>query len=213
MVLGGAVMKKPALAIALIVELILLAVILEGVSLVKANPFFKDNYCDISIHSPQNITYGTGNIILDFTAKTKDYILPEYDYFYSLDGEDFQSSIKVEDVQIVSEEEITNESIVPYTETILMGQAELSLLANGAHSIKVFSGHFVNGKINYVTADPYSATADFIILSGTASPSPEPTNYSGVRLSETEIIIGATIIVAIVIFGLGLLLYLIKSKR
>ena len=212
MVLGGAVMKKPALAIALIVELILLAVIIQEVSLVKANPFFKDNYCDISIHSPQNITYGTGNIILDFTAKTKDYILPEYDYFYSLDGEDFQSSIKVEDVQIVSEEEIANESIVPYTETVLMGQAELPLLANGSHSIKVFSGHFVNGKINYVTADPYSATAGFIVFSSTASPSPEPTDYNGVRLSETEVIIGGAFIVAIVIIGLGLLVYLIRKR-
>lgn len=44
------------------------------------------------------------------------------------------------------------------------------------------------------------------------SPSPFPTDYTGVGLSETEIIIGASIIVAIVIVGLGLLLYLIKRK-
>ena len=210
--LCGAVMKKASLAIAFIVELILLAVIIQEVSLVKANPFFKDNYCDISIHSPQNITYGTGNIILNFTARTKDFIAPEYDYFYSLDEQDFQYSVRVEDVQIVSEEEIANESIVPYTETVLMGQAELPLLANGSHSIKVFSGHFVNGKINYVTADPYSATADFIVFSSTASPSPEPTDYNGVRLSETEVIIGGAFIVAIVIIGLGLLVYLIRKR-
>ena len=205
-------LKKTVLTLAIIVGLVLLAVSMLRVDLIKANPFFKDNYCDISIRSPQNITYGTGSIILDFTARTKDYIPPEYDYFYSLDGEDFQSSIKVEDVQIVSEEEITNESIVPYTETILMGQAELPLLANGSHSIKVFSGHFVNGKINYVTAAPYSATADFIVISGTASPFPEPTDYTGVRLSETEVIIGGAFIVAIIIVGLGFLFYLIKRR-
>jgi hypothetical protein len=42
--------------------------------------------------------------------------------------------------------------------------------------------------------------------------SPEPANYTGVGLTETEIIIGASIIVAIVIVGLGLLVYLIKRK-
>ena len=205
-------LKKTVLTLAIIVGLVLLAVSMLRVDLIKANPFFKDNYCDISIRSPQNITYGTGSIILDFTARTKDYIPPEYDYFYSLDEQDFQYSVRVEDVQVVSEEEIANESIVPYTETILMGQAELPLLVNGSHSIKVFSGHFVNGKINYVTADPYSATAGFIVFSSTASPSPEPTDYNGVRLSETEVIIGGAFIVAIVIIGLGLLVYLIRKR-
>jgi hypothetical protein len=209
-------MKKRALALTLIVELVLLAVIVQRVSLAKANPFFKDNYCDISIHSPQNMTYDNGNIILDFTVKTLDNIPPSYDYFYSLDGQDIQSSVKVEDVQIVSEEEITNESIVPYTETTLMGEVELPLLTSGSHSIRVFSGHFVNGKINYITADPYSATANFIVISGSVSPSPKitpfPTNYIGVGLTETEIIIGGAIIMAIIIVGLGLLFYLIKRK-
>jgi len=205
-------MKKTTLTMTLLVELVLLAVIVQRISLVNANPFFKDNYCDISIHSPQNITYNNGNIILDFTAKTKDYIPPSYDYFYSLDGQDVQSSVKIEDIQIVGEEEITNESIVPYTETTLMGQAELPLLTNGTYNIKVFSGHFVNGKINYVTAAPYSATADFIVISGTASPFPEPTDYTGVGLTETEVIIGGAFIVAIIIVGLGLLFYLIKRR-
>ena len=190
-------MKRTALALTLIVGLVLLIVSVQRVSLIKANPyFFKDNYCDVSIHSPQNMTYGTGEIILDFTAKTKDYIPPSYDYFYSLDG-DIQSSVKVEDIQVVSEEEITNESIVPYTETTLKGQAKLPFLTDGTHSIKVFSGHFINGKINYITSEPYSATADFIVVSGTASPSSEPTNYTGVRASEAEFILGTIIAVAV----------------
>jgi len=57
------------------------------------------------------------------------------------------------------------------------------------------------------------------VLTPTPSPEPTiptspsfPTNYTGVRLSDTEVIIGASIIVAIVIVGLGLLLYLIKRK-
>jgi len=210
-------MKKTALALTLIIGFILLIVSVQRVSLIKANPyFFKENYCDVSIHSPQNMTYGTGNIILDFTVKTIDYIPPEYDYFYSLDGQDFQSNVKIENVQIVNEEEITNESIVPYTDTTLKGQAELPFLTNGTHSIMVFSGHFINGKIQYITSEPYSANAEFIVISGTASPSseptPSPTNYPGVGLSETEIIIGAVVTVIVILVGLGLLVYLIKRK-
>jgi hypothetical protein len=215
--LFGAVMKRTALALTLIVGFVLLIVSVQRVSLIKANPyFFKDNYCDVSIHSPQNMTYGTGNIILDFTVKTIDYVPPSYDYFYSLDGQDFQSSVKIEDVQIVSEEEITNESIVPYIDTTLKGRAELHFLSNGTHSVKVFSGHFINGKIHYITSDPYSATADFIVNSATVSSSPEPTlfptNYTGGGLSETEIIIGTAVTVIVILVGLGLLVYLIKRK-
>lgn len=203
---------KTALALTLIVGLVLLLVSVQRVGLIKANPFFKDNYCNISIHSPQNMTYDTGNIILDFTAKTLDNVPPSYDYFYSIDGQDIQSSVKIEDIQIVSEEEITNESIVPYTDTTLKGQAELPLLANGSHSIKVFSGHFVNGKINYVTADPYSATADFIVTSGTESLSPKPTSTPYNELAEQEVILGVAVTAVVVSVGLGLLLYRIKKK-
>ena len=158
------------------------------------------------------MTYDTGNIILDFTAKTLDNVPPSYDYFYSIDGQDIQSSVKIEDIQIVSEEEITNESIVPYTDTTLKGQAELPLLANGSHSIKVFSGHFVNGKINYITADPYSATADFIVTSGTESLSPKPTSTPYNELAEQEVILGVAVTAVVVSVGLGLLLYRIKKK-
>jgi hypothetical protein len=39
-----------------------------------------------------------------------------------------------------------------------------------------------------------------------------PTNYTGARLTETEIIIGAIITVAVISAGIGLLIYLIKRK-
>jgi len=206
-------LKKTVLALTLIVGLVLLAVIIQRVDLIKANPnFFKDNYCDMSIHSPQNMTYDTGNIILDFTAKTLDNIPPKYDYFYSLDGQDIESSVKIEDVQIVSEEEIANETIVPYTDTTLKGQAELPLFTNGSHSIRVFSGYFINGKIHYIAADPYSATVDFIVISGTATPSPEPTPYEESTSFPTSLVIASVIAAAVVLVGLVLLLYGIKRK-
>jgi hypothetical protein len=55
-----------------------------------------------------------------------------------------------------------------------------------------------------------------IIESQASTPTPETTPfstpYTGVGLTETEIIIGAAIVMAIIIVGLGLLLYLIKRK-
>ena len=46
----------------------------------------------------------------------------------------------------------------------------------------------------------------------TPSPTPFPTNYTGARLTETEIIIGAAIAAAVIGGGLGLLIYLTKRK-
>ena len=44
------------------------------------------------------------------------------------------------------------------------------------------------------------------------SPTPFPTDYTGVRISETEVIIGVAVTVAVLVVGLGLLLYLVKRK-
>jgi hypothetical protein len=42
--------------------------------------------------------------------------------------------------------------------------------------------------------------------------SPPPTPYSGAQITEQEIIIGVAIVAAVIIVGLGLLIYLIKRK-
>jgi hypothetical protein len=53
-------------------------------------------------------------------------------------------------------------------------------------------------------------------ITPTPTPSPAttpfPTNYTGVGLTETEVIIGAIIAAAVIVAGLGLLIYLIKRK-
>jgi hypothetical protein len=202
---------KIALEQALI--LALLFSVLAGtqmVNLAKANPnFMKGHYCNISIQSPQNITYKIENIRLNFTAKTHWNIPPLYFYFYSLDGQDMQSSVKIEDVQIVSEENITDDTSISYIETTLRGQAELPLLTNGQHIIKVFAGYFINETIHHANIDPYSATANFIVYTGTASPSPSPSppqqptetpeSKPGLFLPmETPYVIVAVIIVVVV---------------
>ncbi len=119
------------------------------------------------------MTYDTGNILLNFTAKTKDNIPPSYYYFYSIDGQDMQSSVKIEDVQIVSQEYITDDTLEPYTETTLRGQAELPALTNGPHSIRVFTGGFLRNGAIYpaqLDIDSFSATAWLFVGNASGSP-------------------------------------------
>ena len=168
-------MKKNSWALTLI--LLLLLVILVGaqiVSLISANFYpFKNPYCDISIESPRHLTtYDLANILLDFTAKTKDNIPPAYYYFYSLDGQDVQSSVMIENVQIINEEYITGDTLENYTETTLRGQMELPYLSNGPHSIRVFSGGILsNGTIYpaYMDIESFSKTVWFLVGTADAS--------------------------------------------
>ena len=144
-------MNRRALALSFISVLLLTMVsVTQIVSLTDANPdFMKSHYCNFSIQSPQHLTtYDTENILLNFTAKTQWNMPPSYPYFYSLDGQDLQSSVEIKNVKIVGTENITDDTILPYIETTLWGQAELSGLSNGPHSIRVFYGQYLaNGTI------------------------------------------------------------------
>jgi hypothetical protein len=187
LLLFGAVMKRTALPLTLILAIVAATVITQKVSLTEANFYpYKTPYCNISIQSPQHMrTYDTGNILLIFTAKTKDNIPPSYYYFYSIDGQDIQSSVKI-NVQIVSQEYITDDTLEPYTETTLRGQAELPSLTNGPHSITVFTGGFLRNGTIYpaqLDIDSFSATAWFFV--GTASGSPA-SSISGLTIVSPQ---------------------------
>jgi hypothetical protein len=169
--LFGAVMKRTALALTLILSLFSTIAVTQKISLTEANPnMIKQPYCDISIHSPQNIIYDTDNILLNFTVKTNYSIPPERVYFYSLEGQDMQSSGKIEDLQI-GEENITGDTIFPYIEYTIRGQAELPLLTDGPHSLKVFDGYFYGDGIIDWSGSRSAATAWFIVDTPSAEPS------------------------------------------
>mgnify|MGYP005865047101 FL=1 len=172
-------MKRTALALTLILGIVSATVITQRVGLTEANPeFMKGHYCNISIHSPQNMTYNTENILLNFTAKTQWNIPPSYFYFYNLDGQDMQSSVKIEDVQIVGEENITDDTSIPYIETTLLGQVELSGLSNGPHSIRVFTGQYLTNGTIYALHIDTSGTAWFFVDTAGASPSSASSSIS-----------------------------------
>jgi len=208
-------MKKTILE--LTVTWALLSSLLVGtqmVSLTDANPnFMKGHYCNITIQSPQNTIHYTETLFLNFTVKTHWNVPPLYFYFYSLDGQDLQSSVKIEDVQIAKEENITDDTSVPYIETTLRGQVELPWLTTGQHSIKVFAGYFINETIHHANIDPYSANANFIVNTGTASPSPAPSPESTLSSDPNfGSYTGLALLIVVAVF-VGLLLVYSKKRK
>ena len=119
------------------------------------------------------MTYDTEHILLNFTARTQWNMPPSYPYFYNLDGQDLQSSVEIKNVQIVGTENITDDTMIPYIETTLIGQATLSGLSNGPHSIRVFYGGYLGNGTIYAKLES-SVTAEFIINIEAELPSPSP---------------------------------------
>jgi hypothetical protein len=182
-------MKKKALSLTLIVALFSTIIATQRISLTEANPnMIKQTYCDISIQSPQHLmTYETGNILLNLTVKTN-YLIPSdldpWRYFYNIDGQDHDSSVEITDFQIIGEENITGDTIIPYIETTLRGQAELPLLANGPHSIKVFEGYISNDGTIMSRTEPFTATSWFFV--GTADLSSTYSSISNLTITSPQ---------------------------
>ncbi|MCW4044628.1 MAG: hypothetical protein NWE94_03820 [Candidatus Bathyarchaeota archaeon] len=146
-------MSNKALAIPFIWMLLLSVVVgTRIVYLAEANPIPPpDPYCNISIYSPQNKTYNTEPVRLSFAVKTN-YELGSYQYFYFLDGQDIQTSFKVEEIQ----------DFGPSAEYHHAGQAVLPTLSDGWHNVTVFIGYVdADGAIRTAEVDPLFATAHF----------------------------------------------------
>jgi hypothetical protein len=204
-------MKRTALALTLILALFLAVVGTQMVNLAEANPdLLKGLYCNISVQSPQNGTYNTAPVLLNFTVKNN-YVSGAYLYFYLLDGQDMQSSVKIEEIEIIGEETISNDTYVQYTEYTLKGQAVLSDLSDGPHNVTVFMGWVkADGVIYPANIDPFSATAIFNVDSTIKSPSPSP--------QETEpepfptIFVAASVAIVATGSGISAAYYLRRKK-
>ena len=181
------------------------------ISSAGANPnmFMKPRYCNISIQSPQNGTQNSAPILLNFTVKEWD-ISDVYAYFYILDGQDYQSGVKIEDIQFVGQETLSEEHAFSYVETTLKGQAVLPTLSDGAHNVKVFIGQVLgDGTIRPANVDPFSTTANFNVDSTTeSSPSLQETEQKSFPTTLVATASGASA----ALVCLGLLVYFKKYK-
>jgi hypothetical protein len=206
-------MKKTVLALTFILTLFSAAFCTQIISLAEANPnmFMKPRYCHISIQSPQNGTLNSAQILLNFTVEKCD-VSDVYSYFYILDGQDIQSGVKIEEIQFVGEETISNDAGFPYVETTLMGQAVLPNLSDGAHSMTVFIGEVLgDGAIRPANVDPFSATVSFNVDSAIQSPSPTPQENEQKPFPTTMVATASGVSTALAC--LGLLVYFKKRKR
>ena len=206
-------MKKTVLALTFILTLFSAAFCTQIISLAEANPnmFMKPRYCHITIQSPQNGTLNSGKILMNFTVKKWD-ISDVYSYFYILDGQDIQSGVKIEEIQFVGEETISNDAGFPYVETTLVGQAVLPSLSDGAHSMTVFIGEVLgDGAIRPANVDPFSTTVSFNVDSTIQSPCPAPQETVSAPLPTTLVATMSGVSAALAC--LALLVYFKKRKR
>jgi hypothetical protein len=170
----------------------------------------KPRYCNISIQSPQNGTQNAAPILLNFTVKEWD-ISDAYSYFYILDGQAYQSGVKIEEIQLVAQENLSEEHVFSYVETTLAGQVVLPSLPDGAHNVTVFIGQaLVDGAIRPANVDPFSTTSNFNVDS-TIQSSPPPQETEPKPFPTTLVATASGTSVAAVI--IGLLFYLKKRNH
>jgi hypothetical protein len=204
-------LKRTAFALTLILGLFLAAIGTLMINFAGANPnaFIKPRYCHISIQSPQNGTQNAAPIFLNFTVK--EWAISDfYAYFYILDGQDYQSGVKIEDIQFVGQETLSEEHAFSYVETTLEGQVVLPSLPDGAHTVTVFIGQVLgDGTIRPANVDPFSTTANFNVDSTTeSSPSPQENEQKPFPTTLVATASGASAAVVC----LGLLVYFKKHK-
>jgi hypothetical protein len=194
LVLLGAVMKKTALALALIIWAIfsLLAVESQTIILVRGNAVWPIG--SIHIDAQEAILYSS-TITLSYSAVfPSDFgisALGRKWIVYSLDG--------AENVTVYDEYNALK---------FYNGSFTLSGLSSGLHHIDIYSknGTFMWGTPSLSGWCDAEDTASFTIDLSGKSPTPTP------QLAEQEAILGIAVTVTVVCVGLGLLFYLIKRK-
>lgn len=145
-------MKRTAITLSLILAL-LIVVIVQSCNFVRANPVYpKPGYDIVSIQSPQNKTYNTDNIPLNFTCRTN--FNPDYlAWCYTLDGNAtilygavWNALLKIEQKvvgQVLISDDSPNpglEPYPPYTEYTIECNSVLPTLAAGWHNVTVYRG-------------------------------------------------------------------------
>jgi hypothetical protein len=185
-------------------------------------------YPEIAVTSPvQNGPYSQNDVWLNLTV-TKPSNWTDFDgqlkyVAYLMDGSR-TSLIDSLPYDSVGETRVAVEDPLGIVNSPLEFNLTIKLegLSEGNHHVDVAAEGIVkNGESDVPVGVVYDDTIYFTVT-GESSPSPTPTpspkaspfptNYTGARLTETEIIIGAIITAAVISAGIGLLIYLIKRK-
>jgi len=204
-VLGGAKVKKAALALAVLLVIFISSVAeAEFDNFVAANPYPYTNctssFVTVSVVSPENKTYDTNTILLNITAGAYPGV---WFLEYSLDGAEYMEIALGHPLAHI------------LTESILIEQ-----LPKGPHTIEVKASAMANDEDGLVIA--YSKVYFTITknLEPTSEPTPtlpnfgptSPPSQETALTQEQLVALGLAATVAVLAVGLGLLVYLVKRK-
>jgi hypothetical protein len=188
LVLYGAVMKKVTFAAALIFALM----ILMSFEIYFVNEAFCTGSLVVTVDSPQDIVYTSSSVAISISASDPANLTGPESVAYSLDGEP----------QVII-------ATAPLGVHSLDGSAVLSL-PNGVHEIVGVRITWHNGTADGIFfSEPVHFTVDSPIDYVPTSPTPLPSEQPQLGI---EAILGVAVTVAVVVIGLGLLVYLIKRK-
>jgi hypothetical protein len=212
-------MKRRYALFAVIFTTLMLTVGMQVVEVVDANPLppsWMNPKMSITIQSPQNGTDNALPVFVNFTVQCswqfslnntgQDWLRS---FYYVLDGQNMSySGINFTETQLTGTYPTDSDHYFDYS-----GQAYLTNLTAGIHSITVYYGVLVNvgTPAEFIVYNPsWSATSQFYVNTET-TPSPLPSPQ------ETESFPTATVAavstVAVVVVGAGLLVYFKKRKR
>jgi len=204
-VLGGAKVKKAALALAVLLVIFISSVVeAEFDNFVAANPYPYTNcnssFVTVSVVSPESKTYDTNTILLNITAGAYPGV---WFLEYRLDGAEYMEIALGHPLAHI------------LTESILIEQ-----LPKGPHTIEVKASAMANDEDGLVIA--YSKVYFTITknLEPTSEPTPtlpnfgptSPPSQETALTQEQLVALGLAATVALLAVGLGLPVYLVKRK-
>ena len=209
-------MKKTAFAITIVSGLIVLLVLgVQFIQLVEANGIRVLELCNgppiITVESPLNKELFTFNaVVISFTLTR-----PSYNWTSSSGISNSVVSVDViVDGIFYRSVYVDSELLVPFSYSL-----NLTDLQNGAHSLQLdanCTGVASYSGIGFYVEDSvtsYNALSDvvsFTVYAPEATPSPEPTPEP--ESFPTSLVMASSFTVAVVLVGIGLLLYGIKRK-
>lgn len=183
-------------------RVLVLALLLSAVAggqflrLGKANPL-PDIDPRITIENPQNVTYNVNTITINFTVASNWGVYP---LFYSLDGRKMEP---IENMTIISQEDIHAGFSPPVDRTTLKGSCVLSNLSEGRHNMTFYliTPREISLYRTYEKGEIlHSATTEFMI-----------DNFSLTDPLPMTLVAASAVSVAVV--SVGFIVYFVEARR
>ena len=214
-------MKRKIAIVSVVASAVLVLLVgMQVVEVADSNPLppsWMNPKMSITIQSPQNGTDNALPVFVNFTAQSSgDFSLSDNQtqdwiraFFYVLDGQNMSSSsgVNFTETQLTATHPTDRDHYYDFS-----GQAYLTNLAAGIHSITVYYGVLVNvgSSAEFIVYNSsWSATSKFYVKTET-TPSPLPSPQETGAFPTATVAAVSTVVAVVVVLVAGLLVY---SKR